>query len=101
MKEIPILLLILRASITSACASYYYCHCQNSDLSANNDATTAVCDFISKYYGGSVVVSSDGLDECQNSGLAYQGIPDNCLFKDFCLIVGAQGPDSSCHGTFS
>ena len=87
MKAAPFLLLALAAS-ASACDQYGHCYCYDSDGSKNNDATTAICN----YFQGTS--SERG---CKNppNGEFVAGW-NNCLFRIFCKIEGATGPDSKC-----
>jgi hypothetical protein len=97
MKAVPILFLIFGAAITFACDHYDFCHCQNSDLSADDAATKAVCAFTSQDYGGGTQETVMGYVECEYSAGSYDpAISDNCMWADFCKIVGATGPDSDC-----
>jgi hypothetical protein len=94
MKAVPILLLILgAAAITSACDLFDYCHCANSNSTANDDATQSVCDFTKQDYGRGTITTVKSYKECYDAGIA-----DNCLWADFCLIVGETGSYSNCRG---
>jgi hypothetical protein len=99
MKAVPILLLALGAASVSACNSYYDCHCVQSDSSPNNAATDDICHYMNtEYQQGSVTsgTAPDGGDECLvGTGTSVSGW-DNCLWRIYCKIVGATGPDSSC-----
>jgi hypothetical protein len=98
MKTVPILLLALGVGTASACNDYWYCHCYDSDSTPNNPATDAICN----YFGGTKQPDTGeygpntNYQECSSSG--YIGNSwDNCIFRIWCKIVGATGPDSSCH----
>jgi hypothetical protein len=93
MKAVPILLFALGAAFASACDNYDYCHCLNSDSSPNDAATQRICDFTKQDYGGGTITTVKSYKECYMAGIA-----DNCLWTDFCLIVGETGSYSDCRG---
>jgi len=93
MKAIPFLLLALRASFTSACFHYTYCHYLNSDGTPDNAATTIICE--GERHGATLILDQyeygDGTDykECFSDGCF-----NNCSWRRDCQSVGATGSDS-------
>jgi hypothetical protein len=98
MKAVSFLLLALGAASVSACSSYNFCHCDNSDSTPDNSATDAIC----SYFGNTA--TSDGndpnnvYDVCPAGQNAYnsQFGWNNCLWRVYCKIKGATGGDSLC-----
>jgi hypothetical protein len=90
-------LLILGASLASACSHYGSCHCFDSDGTPNNAATTSVC----YSYNGQGSLQNDTTDygdstpylECY----ANEGCWQNCNWRRHCQGAGATGDDSSCN----
>ena len=102
MKAVLFLLLALGASSATACSDYYWCHCDDSDGTPNNDATTAVCSgYFSPAPPSMVNDTYDYGDsttylECEAHGGSNSGTWNNCVWRRHCQNVGATG-DSNCH----
>lgn len=96
MKVAPFLLLALGAASASACSDYMNCHCQNSDGSANNNATGDICN----YFDATISYDDDiPGNECIVGSGSHNDDWNNCKWRVYCKIVGATGSDSSCRAT--
>jgi hypothetical protein len=93
MKAALFLLLALGAASASACDNYIYCHCRNSDGSANNDATGDICNYFvgTQSYDGDIPGN-----ECEVGSGPDNSFWSNCKWRIYCKILGATGSDSSC-----
>jgi len=91
MKVAPFLLLALKATSVSACASYFLCYCPDSDGSANDDITSAVCNS----YAGGLSVNYVGYTECLQSDW-LQSAWINCDWRVQCQNQGSTGSDAKC-----
>jgi hypothetical protein len=97
MKASPFLLLALGAASASACALFQYCHCLNSDGSANDDATNATC--IIEGPPNSIQENpTNSILECYYGGYP-NGYISNVQFKQWCWNSGATADNAqSCRG---
>ena len=88
MRAALFLLLALGAASASACTLFEYCHCLDSDGSANDGATRAACNIV----GGNT--QNDPTNKFQESyDSASTG---NVQFKQYCWNSGATGDNESC-----
>lgn len=90
MKAASFLLLVLGAASASACDSYHICHCQDSNGSANDQATNTAC---STGFGYIQRDPTNTFAECVSD---EQGAMDNVAFKQYCWKAGQTGDDSNC-----
>lgn len=96
-----LLLLVLFATGTWACAyDYYYCHCTNEDGSPNDKATGTVCTGVPPgYFEGEGAVLQpyidDPIDHIECRVKDEYDLFDNCAFRMECNDCGAMG-DSNC-----